>query len=91
MQNLPVVMCADRAGLVGQDGETHQGMFDLSFFNLIPNLTIMAPKDFIELEEMLEFARERKINNKELFGQIENHKKWNKSTSGYTLSTWRRK
>ena len=56
MQNLPVVMCADRAGLVGQDGETHQGMFDLSFFNLIPNLTIMAPKDFIELEEMLEFA-----------------------------------
>lgn len=56
MQNLPVVMCADRAGLVGQDGETHQGMFDLSFFNLIPNLTIMAPKDFIELEEMIEFA-----------------------------------
>ena len=56
MQNLPVVMCVDRAGLVGQDGETHQGMFDLSFFNLIPNITIMAPKDFKELEEMLEFA-----------------------------------
>ena len=56
MQNLPVVMCVDRAGLVGQDGETHQGMFDLSFFSLIPNITIMAPKDFKELEEMLEFA-----------------------------------
>ncbi len=56
MQNLPVVMCVDRAGLVGQDGETHQGMFDLSFFNLIPNITIMAPKNFKELEEMLEFA-----------------------------------
>ena len=56
MQNLPVVMCVDRAGLVGQDGETHQGMFDLSFFNLIPNITIMSPKDFKELEEMLEFA-----------------------------------
>ncbi len=56
MQNLPVIMCVDRAGLVGQDGETHQGMFDLSFFNLIPNITIMAPKNFKELEEMLEFA-----------------------------------
>ena len=56
MQNLPVVMCVVRAGVVGQDGETHQGMFDLSFFNLIPNITIMAPKDFKELEEMLEFA-----------------------------------
>ena len=56
MQNLPVVMCVDRAGLVGQDGETHQGIFDLSFFNLIPNITIMAPKDFKELEEMIEFA-----------------------------------
>lgn len=56
MQNLPVVMCVDRAGLVGEDGETHQGMFDLSFFNLIPNITIMAPKDFKELENMLEYA-----------------------------------
>lgn len=56
MQNLPVIMCVDRAGLVGKDGETHQGMFDLSFFNLIPNITIMAPKNFKELEEMLEFA-----------------------------------
>lgn len=56
VQNLPVVMCVDRAGMVGQDGETHQGIFDLSFFNIIPNLTIMAPKDFKELEDMLEFA-----------------------------------
>ena len=56
LQNLPVVMCVDRAGIVGQDGETHQGIFDLSFFNMIPNITIMAPKDFKELEQMLEYA-----------------------------------
>ncbi len=56
LQNLPVVMCVDRAGIVGEDGETHQGQFDMAFFRLVPNLTIMAPKDFVELEEMLEFA-----------------------------------
>ena len=56
IQKLPVIMCADRAGIVGNDGETHQGIFDLSFFSLIPNLTVMAPKDFKELEQMLEFA-----------------------------------
>ena len=56
IQNLPVVMCVDRAGLVGNDGETHQGILDLSFFNIVPNLTIMAPKGFKELEEMLEFS-----------------------------------
>lgn len=56
IQNLPVVMCVDRAGIVGADGETHQGIFDLSFFSIIPNLTIMAPKDFKELEDMLEFS-----------------------------------
>lgn len=56
IQNLPVIMCADRAGIVGKDGETHQGIFDLSFTSVIPNLTVMAPKDFIELEQMLEFG-----------------------------------
>ena len=56
IQNLPVVMCVDRAGIVGADGETHQGTLDMSFFRLVPNLTIMAPKDFKELEDMLEFA-----------------------------------
>lgn len=56
LQNLHVVMCADRAGIVGNDGETHQGIFDLSFFNIVPNLVIMAPKNFKELEDMLEFA-----------------------------------
>lgn len=56
MQNLPVVMCVDRAGVVGADGETHQGTLDMSFFRLVPNLTIMAPKNFKELEKMLEFA-----------------------------------
>ena len=56
IQNLPVIMCVDRAGVVGADGETHQGTLDMSFFRLVPNLTIMAPKDFKELEEMMEFA-----------------------------------
>lgn len=56
LQELPVVMCVDRAGIVGNDGETHQGLYDMAFFRLIPNLTIMAPKDFSELEEMMEFA-----------------------------------
>lgn len=54
--NLPVVICADRSGIVGQDGETHQGLLDMAFTNIIPNFTIMAPKDFAELEAMLEFA-----------------------------------
>ncbi len=56
IQNLPVIMCVDRAGIVGADGETHQGTLDMAFFRLVPNLTIMAPKDFKELEEMLTFA-----------------------------------
>ena len=56
IQNLPVIMCVDRAGIVGSDGETHQGLLDMSFFRLVPNLTIMAPKNFKELEQMLEFA-----------------------------------
>lgn len=56
LQNLPVTICIDRAGIVGNDGETHHGIFDMSFASAIPNLKIMAPKDFTELEEMLEFA-----------------------------------
>ena len=55
-QNLPVIMCVDRAGIVGADGKTHQGIYDMSFFKLIPNITIMAPKDFKELENMMEYA-----------------------------------
>ena len=58
IQKLPVVMCVDRAGIVGADGETHQGTLDMAFFRLVPNLAILAPKDFKELEQMLEFAIE---------------------------------
>lgn len=53
LQNLPVIMALDRAGLVGEDGPTHHGAFDLSFARLIPNLTVMAPKDEAELRDML--------------------------------------
>lgn len=56
MQELPVVIGIDRAGIVGNDGETHQGIFDLSFLSIVPNLTILAPKDFNEFEKMLEFS-----------------------------------
>ena len=56
MQNLHVIMCVDRAGCVGNDGETHQGLYDLSFFKIIPNIVIMCPRDFNELENMMEFA-----------------------------------
>lgn len=56
IQNLPVVFAVDRAGLVGSDGETHQGIFDLSFLSTIPNMHLMAPKNKWELSDMLKFA-----------------------------------
>ena len=56
LQNLHVVFGIDRAGLVGEDGETHQGVFDLSFLSHIPNLTILAPSCYDELKAMLSFA-----------------------------------
>ena len=56
IQKLHVVMCVDRAGLVGADGETHQGLLDMAFFRLVPNLTIMAPKNLKELRDMIKFA-----------------------------------
>lgn len=58
LQNLPVVFCIDRAGIVGADGETHHGIFDLSYLKSLPNMTIFAPKDASELKEMLTFASE---------------------------------
>jgi 1-deoxy-D-xylulose-5-phosphate synthase len=56
LQNLPVIFAIDRAGNVGQDGETHHGIFDLSYLSHMPNLTILAPKDGQELSEMMEYA-----------------------------------
>lgn len=56
MQNLHVVFAIDRAGIVGNDGETHHGDFDLSYFSMMPNMTVLAPKNGWELEEMLKFA-----------------------------------
>ena len=58
IQNLPVVFCIDRAGLVGSDGETHQGLFDLSYLSSIPNMHVMAPKNKWELSDMIKFAVE---------------------------------
>jgi len=55
-QNLHVIIAVDRAGLVGPDGETHQGLFDLSFLAHIPNMTILAPKNRYELADMFEYA-----------------------------------
>lgn len=56
LQNLHVVFAVDRAGLVGADGETHHGIFDLSYLSIIPGMTILAPADTYQLAEMLEFA-----------------------------------
>ncbi len=56
LQNLPVVFCVDRAGFVGSDGKTHQGLFDLSYLSHIPNITVLSPKDVFEFENMIEYA-----------------------------------
>lgn len=61
MQKLPVIFAIDRAGLVGNDGETHQGIFDLSYLSLIPNLTVMSPKTTKELYKMLKWASKQKL------------------------------
>ncbi|MEO0078196.1 MAG: 1-deoxy-D-xylulose-5-phosphate synthase [candidate division WOR-3 bacterium] len=56
LQNLPVVFAIDRAGLVGEDGPTHHGAFDISYLTMLPGITVMAPMDLPELEAMLQFA-----------------------------------
>ncbi|MFA7637435.1 MAG: 1-deoxy-D-xylulose-5-phosphate synthase [Monoglobales bacterium] len=56
LQNLHVVLCLDRAGIVGEDGETHQGIYDTAFLGHMPNMTILAPSDYSELEAMLYYA-----------------------------------
>ena len=56
LQNLPVVLCLDRAGLVGEDGPTHHGLFDIAYLRHIPNIIMMAPKDPEELKTMLDYA-----------------------------------
>jgi len=57
LQNLPVIFCIDRAGLVGEDGATHHGVFDLAFLRLIPNMIIFAPRNEIELRNMMYTAQ----------------------------------
>ncbi|MGL4848698.1 MAG: 1-deoxy-D-xylulose-5-phosphate synthase, partial [Clostridium sp.] len=59
IQNLPVVFAIDRAGIVGEDGETHQGIFDISYLSMIPNMTIIAPKCLEEVELLLDWAIEK--------------------------------
>ena len=56
LQNLNVVFCIDRAGIVGEDGETHHGLFDLAYLSAMPNMTVLAPANFKELSEMLKYA-----------------------------------
>ncbi|MBO4375587.1 MAG: 1-deoxy-D-xylulose-5-phosphate synthase [Lachnospiraceae bacterium] len=58
IQNLPVIFAIDRAGIVGADGETHQGIFDISYLSSIPNMNIMVPKNKWELSDMMKFAME---------------------------------
>lgn len=85
-QNLPVTLCVDRAGISGADGETHQGVFDLSFLSLVPNLTVAVPKDLTEFEKMIEFSADFNAplairyprEGKRAFGKCEKivHGKW---------------
>lgn len=56
LMKLPVVLCLDRAGLVGEDGPTHHGVFDVSYLRMVPDIQILSPRDEIELEQMLEYA-----------------------------------
>lgn len=56
MQNVHAIFAVDRAGMVGEDGKSHQGLFDLSYLSMLPNMTVMAPKNANELGRMLEFA-----------------------------------
>ncbi len=56
LQKLPVIFCIDRAGFTGEDGQTHQGLYDLSYLRSIPNLTVLCPKNVAELEDMLNYA-----------------------------------
>jgi len=58
LQNLHVVFCIDRTGLVGQDGETHQGIYDVSYLSHLPNMTVLAPKNRVELIRMMDYAME---------------------------------
>ena len=58
LMNLPVTFCIDRAGIVGADGETHQGQFDISFLRFLPNMTLFAPRDSTTLEYALDFAKD---------------------------------
>jgi 1-deoxy-D-xylulose-5-phosphate synthase len=60
LQNLPVIFLVDRAGLVGEDGATHHGLFDISYFRMIPNMVVMAPRDEHEMARMIETAVEYK-------------------------------
>ena len=58
LMNLPVTFAIDRAGIVGEDGETHQGVFDLNFLRPIPNMTLFAPRDEVSMNQAIEFAKD---------------------------------
>lgn len=85
-QNLPVTLCIDRAGISGDDGETHQGVFDLSFLNLIPNITVAVPKDSNELKKMI--AASASFNAPLAIRYPKECKRVFESSSDFELTKW---
>ncbi len=93
LQNLPVVFCLDRAGLVGSDGKTHQGVFDLSYLTEMPNMTVLSPKDINEFDQMLSIALQMnspvairynngKVNEIDTVSKIDLSLKWEELKQG---------
>ena len=86
MQNLPVVFCIDRAGLVGEDGKSHQGVFDLSYLSHMPNMTILCPTTEVELDDAISYAL--KLNSPVAIRYPRNYKNLSREFVPYEKSAW---
>ena len=88
LQNLPVILCMDRAGLVGPDGPTHHGIFDIAFLRIIPNIIVTSPKDGFELHDLLFTALEINKIFTIRYGKIETEYKENYTPKLLDIGSW---